>query len=387
MSDSDDQVLWVGDAAGLERLLGRLAGAAAVTLDTEFVGDRSYVPRLCLVQIGGPGVVACVDPLAPIDLGPLWALLRDERIVKVLHAAENDLGLLAEPCGGVPGPVFDTQIAAALCGHGASEGYATLCERLLGVVIDKSMQRTDWARRPLSAAAVRYAGDDVRHLRDLHRVLAAELAARGRSDWAAEEFAALTDPARYRVDPRQVWRRIRGHERLSGAELVVLRELAQWRELTARSSNRPRRWILPDDACLAIARRPPHTETDLRSIPAFDVGRHGQYGRAVIAVAAAARRLGGAAELAAQAGSTAAEQAALERLQAATRAVAERLALAPELLATTAELTEAARGRRDGPLFSGWRRAVLGQLAADLLSAAPGVRIDRDAADLDAVDR
>ena len=373
--DPEEKVLWVGDDTALQQLLAGLDGAAAITLDTEFLADRSYTPRLCLLQVGGPDLVACVDPLADLDLEPLWQRLRDPDTVKVLHAAENDLALLIGPASEVPGPVFDSQIAAGLCGHGWPAGYATLCERLLGVQLDKSMQRTDWAARPLSPAAIRYAADDVRYLRDIHRLLEEELQARGRADWAREEHAALCEPGRYRSDPQQAWRRVRGREKLDLAQLTVLREIAAWRENTARSTNRPRRWVVPDDVCVGAASRLPQSEGELRAIRGFEVRKHGQHSAPLLALVKAARRLPPAEELAADAPPTRDERPVLEMVQAVLRAVADEQGVSAELLATGAEMLAAVRGDRDGRLFRGFRAALVGDLLAAVLAGDKRVRV------------
>lgn len=377
---ADFDILRVEDAAGLDRLLERLAGQSVLTLDTEFAADRSYVPRLCLIQVAGDGVAACVDPLAGFDLAPLWERLSDPAVLKVLHAGENDLPLLGGPEHEVlPGPVFDTQIAAGLCGLGWPIGYGDLVRELTGMKLDKSMQRTDWAARPLPQDAVLYAVRDVTHLRAAHRHLADRLAERARSAWIEEEGRALVDPARYRRDPQDAWLRVRGCERLDGIGRAVLKELAAWREQTARSTNRPRRWVVPDEVLAGAAQRLPQSEGELRAIRGFEVRRHGMHVAPVLAIVKAARRLPEAKWPAAGGKARdSQERSALEVLQGLVHGVAAQHDIDPGLAAENTELLAALRGDRDGRLFSGWRGELFGVALRDVLDRGRALRVGPD---------
>ena len=198
-------ILYVDSPAALGDLCNRLAGAEWIAVDTEFLREKTYYPQLCLLQVGTPAVTACVDPLALTDLGPLLDLLYDPAIAKVFHACHQDLEIFYNLRGSVPGPVFDTQIAAPLLGHPEQMGYAGLVEALLGVTLEKAHARADWTRRPLPESQLRYAADDVIYLAQLYPVLRAELAKHGRLQWLADDFAALGDPERYasHPDPRR----------------------------------------------------------------------------------------------------------------------------------------------------------------------------------------
>ena len=357
---AEPKVAWIGDDERLDDLLDRLSDAEAVYVDTEFVGDRTYVPRLCLIQVATPDVVACIDPLAEIDLDPFWDLLADPDVVKVLHAADNDFALFVGPCDGVPAPLFDTQVAAAFCGHGAQIGYANLVQALCGETLDKSMQRTDWARRPLSQAAVRYAAGDVTWLRDVHTALVDELEARGRTGWAAEEFERRCERSRFADDPALAWRRVRGRDRLDPASLAVLAEIASWRESVAKSSNRPRRWVLSDEVCLAAAQQRPEDADAVRALRGFDPRRHGSHVTPLVQIVRAASRLPESRWPVLDRPIDGRESSAVEAMQTAVRAAADEVGLPPELIATTDDLLRVARGDRDVALFSGWRSEVLG---------------------------
>ncbi|MDH4312956.1 MAG: ribonuclease D, partial [Gammaproteobacteria bacterium] len=238
----------IQDPGELEAAIFRLHGADRLALDTEFMRERTYHAQLCLVQIATEPDCYLIDPLVGLDLAPLHELLRDRSKLKILHAARQDLEVLLQSGGTVPGPLFDTQVAAALLGFPPQVGYAELVARQLGHSIDKGQTRTDWSRRPLTPAQVAYAADDVRHLLTLHTDLQAALVAKGRANWVAEEAAAYEDPALYRTDPALAWRRLKGLNRLRPAEQSAARALADWRERRAIESDKPRGWILADEA-------------------------------------------------------------------------------------------------------------------------------------------
>ena len=250
----------------------RLQGASRLAVDTEFMRESTYRAQLCLVQIASDTDCYLVDPLAGLDLAPLFATLADRARPKILHAARQDLEVLLQTGGFVPAPVFDTQVAAALLGLPPQAGYAELVARQLGHSIDKGQTRTDWSRRPLSAAQLAYAADDVHHLLQLHTELAMALEARGRSAWHAEECAALENPALYRTEPGDAWRRFKGLGRLRPPEQSVARALAAWREERAIASDKPRGWILTDEAVLALATLAPTTMAELEQVRALPPG-------------------------------------------------------------------------------------------------------------------
>ncbi len=241
----------------------RQARADYITVDTEFMRDKTYWPQLCLVQIAGPEEAAAIDPLAPgIDLAPLLALMGDQRLLKVFHAARQDIEIFVNIAGAVPAPLFDTQVAAMVCGFGDAVSYETLAGRLAGAQIDKSSRFTDWAHRPLTERQLRYALSDVVPLRTVYEKLAQRLAKSGRTQWLAEEMGVLTDPATYRQDPQEAWRRfkLRSNNRKL---LALVRELAAWREIAAQQRNLPRNRLLRDESILEIAAHAPSTTAEL----------------------------------------------------------------------------------------------------------------------------
>ncbi len=253
----------ITDTASLDAFCSRLADTPYITVDTEFMREKTYWPILCLIQVAGPDEAWAIDALAPgLDLTPLLDLLANPRVLKVFHAARQDLEIFYQLMKRVPAPLFDTQVAAMVCGFGDSVGYQTLIEKLTKARIDKSSRFTDWAVRPLSERQVTYALSDVTHLRDAYRKLAAMLEKSGRSSWLEEEMAVLTSGETYDPDPYGVFWRIK----VRGATprlLAVLRELGAWRELEARKRDQPRNRILRDEALLEIAHHTPKTSAEL----------------------------------------------------------------------------------------------------------------------------
>ncbi len=256
-------MLTITDTDALARFCGSLRGAEFVTVDTEFMRERTYWPKLCLVQLGGPDEAAVVDALAPgLDLAPLLEFLNDSPTLKVFHAARQDVEIFHHMTGRIPQPLFDTQIAAMVCGFGESVGYETLVTKLAKARIDKSMRFTDWSHRPLSEKQLQYALSDVTHLRVAYEKLAAKLARTGRAAWLEEEIAVLTSPGTYLVEPEQAWQRVKvrgGKPRF----LAVLKALAAWRERTAQARDVPRNRVMRDDMLLDIAARTPQDEGEL----------------------------------------------------------------------------------------------------------------------------
>ena len=273
----------IADNETLREFCRELEGAPYLAVDTEFLREKTYHARLCLVQVAHGQHAAAIDPLAKgLDLAPLSRLLSDPSKVKVLHSASQDLGIFLRLMGHLPGPVFDTQIAASVCGFGHQPGYAGLVESILGLSIDKTNQATDWSLRPLTADQVSYAIGDVTHLCVIYERLLAILEERRRAEWVEEEMSALMDPSKYRVDPETAYRRVK-IRRPSPKNLVVLKALARWREETAVERDLPRNWIVRDEALAEIAQ---HFPTDARALARVrglkDSVAEGAYGRAIL---------------------------------------------------------------------------------------------------------
>lgn len=359
----------IADDAALAAMIQRLSGSDWITVDTEFVRERSYFAQLCLVQIGNAEEVACVDALA-VDMAPLWAFLADPARVKVMHSASQDMEIFVQQAGDCPRPLFDTQVAAAMLGLGDQISYAALVEQRLGVTLDKSQSRTDWSARPLKPAQLAYAADDVRQLGRLYPELRDALEAAGRSEWLVEDCAAISQPARYRPDPEGAWQRLKGLGRLAPDSQHAAAALARWREERALASDRPRRWVLDDETLLAIAATMPADETQLRAVPGIAPRSLEQWGKTWLERIAQAPR--GEAPLVEDLRPDAAHKALVKQLGRTVRHRAEALGVPPSLLAARAGLERLAREGAGSaiPALQGWRRHQVGEALLAALDSA-----------------
>lgn len=356
----------ITDDAELRALCARLARAPWLALDTEFMRVNTYRARLCLVQLATPEEIACVDPLALPDLTPLLELLYSSSVVKVLHAARQDLEVLVDIRAATgsepPRPVFDTQIAAALVGYDDQIGYSALVEKITGHKLDKVESRTDWAARPLTAAQVRYAEDDVRYLRDVYHALEAQLRERGRGEWLREEGESLTDPALYRSDPEQAWRRLGAGAMLPPEQQTVLVALARWREQEAQRRDLPRGWVVPDVALVDMARQRPDTTASLSQIAELKPSMLRRDGEALLRLIAEAGALTVQRYWDPPERLDAAQMALVKRLSTLVQDKAREAQVSATLVAPKRELTRLVRGERDIALLRGWRRRFVGEL-------------------------
>ncbi len=365
MADAHVPPTLLANQSDLQSLLAGVAQAPVVALDTEFVRESTYYAQLCLLQVATADHIACVDPLADIALDEFWQVVLRARPLTLMHAGRQDLELIWQHTGRLPEALFDTQVAAALLGHPAQIGYAGLVQRLLDVSLDKSHARTDWSRRPLAQDKLAYAADDVRYLLQIHALLEAQLHARGRLAWAQEDCAALLNPDLYQNPPDQAWHRVKGLRRLQGRGRAAARALAAWRETTAEWLDRPRRWVMSDEQLLALAAALPadaEAMAEVRGLPAGLVRRRGDELLAVLAQVPDS-----VADEIDPLPLDDAEKSQLNRLATLTRKLADELGIEPEVLATRAELTAAARGGREGRIFQGWRGEVLGDRLLEVL--------------------
>ncbi len=359
-----------------------------VTVDTEFLRERTYFSKLCLVQLAYPGEgdenAVIVDPLAAgIDLAPLYDLFRDENVVKVFHAARQDLEIFCVEGGVIPKPFFDTQVAAMVCGFGEQVGYETLVRKIVDAAVDKSSRFTDWSRRPLTDKQKTYALADVTHLRVIYEYLAEQLVKTDRTSWVEEEVAVLMDPATYTVIPENAWKRLKTRTN-SRKFLAVVRELAAFREITARGRNIPRNRIYKDDALMELAATRPKSFDDLhKSRLLLREARKGEIAEGILA----AVKKGEACEpedmpeVPAQRVKRNGSESLADLLRVLLKAKAEKYSVAQKLIATSADLDALANGDEVGAL-RGWRKKVFGEDALRLkngeiaLSASPhGVKI------------
>lgn len=353
----------------LEAAVFRMQGAPRLAVDTEFMRESTYRPKLCLVQLASDTDCYLVDALAGLDLGKLHAVLNDRGRIKILHAARQDLEVLSQSGGAVPAPVFDTQVAAALLGLPPQLGYADLVARRLGHSIDKGQTRTDWSRRPLTDAQLAYAADDVHHLLTLHTDLAGELESRGRVSWHYEDCTALEDPALYRTDPNDAWRRLKGLGRMKPVEQAIAAALAAWREQRAIAADKPRGWILADEALYALATLAPVTALDLEQVRGLPPAVIRKRGDELLAAIAAARS--GAAQLppvTRPLRPTPEQNGLIGLLQQRVRDVAAELGINAELIATRRDVEALVfRTPESSTVTRGWRREVVGNTLLAML--------------------
>lgn len=359
----------------------RLARHPFITVDTEFLRETTFWPKLCVVQLASPDEAVVVDALAEdIDLSPFFTLMADETVLKVFHAARQDIEIVWHLAGIVPHPVFDTQVAAMVLGHGDSISYDQLVQRLTGHVLDKSLRFTDWSRRPLSTAQIAYAEADVTHLRDVFVKLDADLAKRGRREWVSEEMAVLTSPDTYRQEPEHAWERLRSRAR-KPRELGVLIEVAAWREREAQSRDMPRSRILKDEVIGEIASQQPTTPerlAQLRSIPkGFERSRAGEQILEAVKTGLARdpktlprierdRPLSNGAS------------ATVELLKVLLRMTSEQHGVAAKIIATVDELEQIA-SEEEAPVgaLRGWRRELFGERALALKAGRLALAMQR----------
>lgn len=360
----------ITDAAALRALCEHLGTREWFALDTEFVREDTYWAQLCLIQVGTPERIACIDPLALTDLQPLLDVLHDPDVLKVLHSGSQDLEIFHRLGGRIPAPLFDTQVAAPLLGHGEQAGFARLVETVVGIELDKSQSRTDWHERPLPPAALEYAANDVRYLVPLYLAMRAQLAERGRLDWVALEMADLVRPERYERPADDAWRRLRGIERLPGAGRAVARAIAAWREETARERDVPRGRILRDDAIVDIARTRPKNRRQLERIRGLKGQALDRFADRLLEIVAAARdeEPPPAGPARGEPPLDAAGEALVDALTAVVRLRAAAEDLNPQTIAGRRELARLVRGASVDEVLGGWRSALVGTDVAELLA-------------------
>jgi ribonuclease D len=363
------QDLFIDTAAGLASLCAQLQASEWIALDTEFMRERTYYPRLCLLQVATPAVIACVDPLALNSLEPLLQVIYDTRITKVLHAAYQDLEICYHLRGAPPQPVFDTQIAASLLGFGEQIGYANLVQQVLGVQLAKTHTRSDWCLRPLDAAQICYAADDVRYLSQLYPRLLSMLAEKDRLEWLADDFAHLGNAQSYQPDVENAWQRIGGAQTLAPRQLNILRALAAWREQEAAGRNLPRKWVIADQLLLDLARLAPRDLDALARLRGLQKNQLERYDAAILGIINQAlqepestwpkpppRRL-----------LTPEQDATVDMLMALTRKQAALHDVSPAAIATRSTLERLVLGDEDVPILHGWRAQIAGRVLQEML--------------------
>lgn len=363
----------------------RAAKFPYVTVDTEFLRERTYYSKLCLIQLafagGDDDDAVLIDPLVDgLDLAPLYDLFEDAGVVKVFHAARQDLEIFFVDQGIIPAPLFDTQVAAMVCGFGEQAGYETLVRKIAKDSVDKSSRFTDWSRRPLTDAQKTYALADVTHLRVIYEYLSEQLGKSGRQKWVAEEMAVLNDPATYRVDPENAWKRVKTRTS-SGKFLAIVKELARFREVHAQGKNIPRNRVFKDDALVELASTKPQSEKDLgRSRLLLRDARKGEIAAGILAAVKAGQavkpddmpRVDNVRE------KLQVNPALADMLRVLAKSKADNTGVAQKLIATSSDLDAIAGGIRDVAALRGWRKEVFGADALRLCAGEIGLAVQGD---------
>ena len=381
MAEKSDLMNVITTQGELEAAIKALEQSDFVTVDTEFIRETTFWPILCLIQLAAPGVTALVDPLAPgLDLKPFFALMANERVEKVFHAARQDIEIIVHLGDLVPHPVFDTQVAAMVCGFGDSVSYDQLVQKITGAKLDKSSRFTDWKYRPLSDKQLEYALADVTHLIDVYKHLKAELDRENRAHWLNEEMRVLTSRETYDPHPDDAWKRLKMRLR-KPQELAIVQSVAAWREREARERDVPRGRILKDDAIYEIAQQAPRDTDALARLRSTPKGwERSSSAGALLGVVNAALAIPKEQmpKLPKQFQPPEGSSAAAELLKVLLRLVAEKEGVATKVLASSDDLDQiAAQGEAaDVPALNGWRRAVFGDHALRLVRGDIAIKFD-----------
>jgi ribonuclease D len=370
----------IATTSELAAICSRMAAHPFVTVDTEFLRETTYYPLLCVAQMASPDEAVVVDALAPgIDLAPFYALMADEKVMKVFHAARQDIEIVWHAAKLIPHPIFDTQVAAMVLGYGDSISYDQLVQRITGDALDKSHRFTDWTRRPLSDAQLAYAISDVTHLRDVYLALVEDLKQRGRADWVEDEMGVLTSPDTYRMEPENAWQRLKTRVR-KPKELAVLIEVAAWREREAQSRDVPRARILKDEVIADIAVQAPTTTEKLKHLRSLPKGfERSRWGEAIVAaVARGLDRDMKTLPLQSRTQPATNGAAVVELLKVLLRMISERHHVAAKVIATVDDLERiAADDNAKVPALGGWRHELFGEKALALKHGKLALAIEK----------
>jgi ribonuclease D len=364
----------------LAAVCSRMAAHPFVTVDTEFLRETTYYPLLCVAQMASAEEAVVIDTLAPgIDLSPFYALMANEKVMKVFHAARQDIEIVWHAAKLIPHPIFDTQVAAMVLGYGDSISYDQLVQRITGDTLDKSHRFTDWTRRPLSDAQLSYAMSDVTHLRDVYLALLEDLQRRDRADWVEDEMGVLTSPDTYRMEPENAWQRLKTRVR-KPKELAVLIEVAAWREREAQSRDVPRSRVLKDEVIADIAVQAPTTTEKLKHLRSLPKGfERSRWGEAIVAaVERGLARDMKALPLQPRTQPAANGAAVVELLKVLLRMISERHHVAAKVIATVDDLEHiAGDDNAKVPALTGWRRELFGEKALALKHGKLALAIEK----------
>jgi len=342
-----------------------------LAVDTEFLRENTYYPVFCLLQVSNGELSACIDPLQIDDLSPIKALLFDANILKIFHAAFQDMEIFFHEWGDVPSPIFDTQLAATITGHGDQLGYGRLVEKTLKITLEKDQSRTDWSMRPLDEKQLDYAHADVIYLGQVYQKLSGQLQASGRSDWLENEYQRFHSADTYNINPKAIWQKVKGRQHLKGVQLAVLQSLAAWREEYAIKSNKPRRWILKDEVLIDLSRRTPSRIQQLDKIRGLEKGtikKNGHHLLELIRTAKQQPKEEWPTENNRPIRLNPQQEALADLLTCCLRLAATENDITPSALASRKDLEKLVAGIDGIPLLEGWRYKVAGKLLQDVIN-------------------
>lgn len=373
-----NEIQFVDSVAELQNLCQNMKQEPWLAIDTEFLREKTYYPKFCLLQIATLEWVACVDPIALQDnLDELFAIINDPAIVKVFHSCRQDVEIFYQLTGQLPAPVFDTQLVAPLLGFQENTGYAMLVSGFLNINLSKVHTRTDWSQRPLSAEQLQYAADDVIYLARIYQLIQQKLHELGREDWLKEDFEQLMNEDLYDIPPENAWLKIRGKNKLTGKQLAIVQVLAEWREQIAKKDNRPKNWILRDEHILDMAKLQPDNLKALSEIRGINDGFVRRSGKQICQLIVKAKGLPGLKlnNKTSKTKKTQQQEAVLDILSGVVRLRADENSLNPVILATRKDL-EALLIDEDSPLLHGWRHSMVGGELQGLLQGKLNVYVD-----------
>lgn len=369
--------MYISTYEELSAFCERAARFNAIAVDTEFLRERTYHPRLCLVQVATPDECVVIDVIAIDNLAPLAILMRDEGTVKVFHACSQDMEVLNYTLGALPAPIFDTQIAAAFLGERMQASYNGMVHAFCGVTLPKSESLTDWSRRPLTPEQIEYALDDVRYLIKAYDVIMERLDESGRASWVLDEIRPLTDRSHYVVDRRVAFKRVKRVNSLTRRQLAVARELAAWREARAEYSNIPRKWLMSDEVLIALSKRPPHDAASLRRVRGTEQLSDADVAGALSVIARGESCPADKYPFIARTHKPASPEleSVIDLMYALIRLVGERSGVATAMIASRDDLVDYVDHPQDSPLREGWRFELVGTLIDDLLNGDIGLTV------------
>jgi ribonuclease D len=375
---TSSQIQYIDTTQGVATLAATLSGAPWIAIDTEFLRERTYRPELCLLQIASGGsdkTVACIDPLAVDNIDPLLDVIYEPSVLKVLHAASQDLEIFYWLRGEVPHNLFDTQVAAPLLGYAEQIGYGNLVSEILKKELSKSHSRADWSRRPLPAKQLQYAADDVIYLSQMYPVMRDRLNKLGRLSWLDQEWLDMTRSEIYEKPAGEVWKRLRHIEKLKGPRLSIAQQLASWRELTARKENLPRNWLMKDETISDLAKQMPDELGELKHVRGLSSGTIKHHGQTIVDTIEKAKEIAPEKLQIPKRKSklTPAQDAALDALTAVARLYANDLQINASILAPRKSLEDLLRGDRDTTVTQGWRGKLVGSALCDVLDGKSGL--------------